>query len=405
LTFGTSSIILTTEFRKKKRLSPRGVRNLGKDTIVENGKRERIIDVDVHVDDPPQALAPYCEMPWRKSLELLGKTPQRYLDIPGYSPAMRIDPPIPGGHPRQSAHSAREMREGLDEIGVTEAVLLPDNLLLFATIANIEYATALSHAYNRWLVAEWLHENNGFYGAIMACPQNPEDSAREIERYAGTKGVAAVYLPTAGVNPLWGSRKYDRILAAAQDAGLPVMLHSVTLISPAFPANMDQFENSWAKQVLSHCFSMMANMVSLMHTGAPVRFPNLKIVFTEAGVSWAPTMMWRMDRYYREFRRIVPFLEEPPSFYMKRQMWFATQPFEEPDVPEHLIETMSHYGGIERTLFASDWPHHDFDHPRALAALPLTPEQRRRIMSENAVDLFKLPAAAPSKAALQAAAH
>ncbi len=354
----------------------------------------RVVDVDVHVDDPPQALAPYCAMPWRKSLELLAQTPQRYLDIPGYSPAMRIDPPIPGGHPRQSARSPKEMREGLDSIGVDDAILLPDHFLLFATLANIEYATALSHAYNRWLTTEWLHEGNGFHGAVMACPQNPEDSAKEIERYAGTKGIVAVYLPTAGVNPLWGHRKYDRILAAAEAADLPVILHSVTLISPAFPANMDQFENSWAKQIISHPFAMMANLVSLMHSGVPARYPKLKIVFTEAGISWVPVMMWRMDRYHQEFRRIVPFLEERPSEYMKRQMWFCTQPLDEPDTPAHLVETMQHYGGEDHTVFASDWPHHDFDHPRALMKLPFTAEQRRKVMGENAVKLFKLPATA-----------
>ncbi|WP_410712210.1 hypothetical protein [Bradyrhizobium sp. BEA-2-5] len=38
-----------------------------------------------------------------------------------------------------------------------------------------------------------------------------------------------------------------------------------------------------------------------------------------------------------------------------------------------------------------DWPHHDFDHPRSLARLPLTPEQRSKIMGENALSLFKLP--------------
>src|SRR3712207_8594954 len=46
---------------------------------------------------------------------------------------------------------------------------------------------------------EWLTKADGLYGALLACPQNPEDSAREIERYAREEKVAAVYLPTAGV--------------------------------------------------------------------------------------------------------------------------------------------------------------------------------------------------------------
>lgn len=40
----------------------------------------RAVDVDIHVNDTPQAVAPYCEMRWRKSLEHSGRMPQRYLD-------------------------------------------------------------------------------------------------------------------------------------------------------------------------------------------------------------------------------------------------------------------------------------------------------------------------------------
>ena len=354
-------------------------------------KREPIIDCDVHVTDLPQALAPYCEMPWRKSLEMLGKAPQRYLDIPGWSPSMRALAPIPGGHPPRSVHNAKEMREELDMIGVDHGILLPDHLLFFATLPNTEYATVLSHAYNRWLVSEWLHPGNNLWGAILACPQNPQDSAKEIERYATTPGIKAIYLPTAGVNPLWGHRNYDPILAAAEAADLPVILHSVTVISSAFPTQLDQFENQFGRAVLGHAFAMMANMCSMMHTGVPARYPKLKIVFTEAGIAWVPLMMWRMDRYHAEWRRTVPFLEERPSDYMKRQMWFATQPMEEPDLPAHMVETINHYDGMDRTLFASDWPHHDFDHPRSLIKWPLTHEQRQKIMWKNAAALFKLP--------------
>jgi predicted TIM-barrel fold metal-dependent hydrolase len=358
----------------------------------------RVVDVDVHVDDTPQALAPYCAMPWRKSLEMLGETPHRYLDIPGYSPNVSAYPPIPGGHPKRSVRNAEEMRSGLDMLGIDDAVLLPDHLLLFATLPNIEWATEISHAYNRWLTAEWLRPGNGLHGAIMACPQNPEDSAKEIARYADTPGVVAVYLPTAAINPLWGHRRYEPILAAIAETGLPAILHSVSVISPAFPTQMEQFENGFAKQIIGHSFAMMANLVSLMHTGVPARYPNLKFVFTEAGISWVPSMMWRMDRYFNEYRRLVPFLEERPSEYMKRQMWFATQPLEEPDDNAHFVQTMLHFGGEDRTVFASDWPHHDFDHPDALLTLPLSPQQRRKVMGENAASLFRLPALAEQTA-------
>ncbi len=49
----------------------------------------------------------------------------------------------------------------------------------------------------------------------------------------------------------------------------------------------------------------------------------------------------------------MPFLEEEPSDYIKRQMWFATQPLEEPDDPRDLVEQIRQCGGAQRVMFAS----------------------------------------------------
>jgi len=345
-----------------------------------------IVDADVHVHDTPAALAPYIAPAWRPSLDTLAQMPSRYLDVPGFAPALKLDPPIPGGHPYRSVPTAIEMRDGLAALGIEIGILFPDHLLLFATIPNREYATELARAYNRWLTSEWLDEP-GLYGAVLAIPQDPAESAREILAHAQNPKIAAVFLPTAGVNPLWGHRQYDPIFQAAQDAGLPVVLHSVTTVTPAFPCQLEQFENHFARQVLSHSFAMMANLVSLIHSGVPARYPGLKIVFTEAGVGWVPYMTWRLDRYHAEYRRTVPILEERPSTYIRRQMWFATQPVEEPDDPEHLADTIR-LVGPDRVVFASDWPHHDFDHPKAIQTLPLPPDQKRAILSGNALAAF-----------------
>ncbi len=354
-----------------------------------------VVDADVHIGDTPGALAPYCDAPWRRSLEHLAGVPARYLDIPGFAPKLSLDPPFPGGFNLRSVGSAAQMRDELAALGIDLGIVFPDNLLLIAQLPNENYAAALARAYNRWLVEEWLHEP-ALYGALIAVPQDPADAAREIARHAGNHKVVAVYLPTSGVYPLWGHRKYDPIFAAAQEAGLPVMLHSVSAVSPVFPFNIEQFDTALARHTISHCFAMMANMIDLITTGVPVRFPRLKICFTEAGVSWVPFIMWRLDKEYNESRREVPFLQDRPSVYIK-QMYFATQPIEEPENGKDLVAMMQLFGGEDRVLFASDWPHHDFDHPRQVFDLPLSPAAKRKIMGENALGLFGIPA--PSKQA------
>ncbi len=45
-----------------------------------------IVDADVHVHESPGALAPYCDPPWDVALRAVADVPERYLDIPGFSP-------------------------------------------------------------------------------------------------------------------------------------------------------------------------------------------------------------------------------------------------------------------------------------------------------------------------------
>ena len=44
--------------------------------------------------------------------------------------------------------------------------------------------------------------------------------------------------------------------------------------------------------------------------------------------------------------------------------------------------------GDETVMFASDWPHHDFDHPRKLRSFHLSETRKRKIFSENALAFF-----------------
>jgi hypothetical protein len=49
----------------------------------------------------------------------------------------------------------------------------------------------------------------------------------------------------------------------------------------------------------------------------------------EAGISWMPFLMMRLDKEFSEGRRVVPFLKRRPSEYL-RDVRVGTQPIEEP---------------------------------------------------------------------------
>ncbi|WP_245602711.1 amidohydrolase family protein [Solirubrobacter soli] len=353
-----------------------------------------IVDADVHVHESPGALAPYCDPPWDVALRTVAGVPERYLDIPGFSPGGdgTLTARFPSSHEAtRMVHTPAQMAAELGELHIDLAVLFPDHLLKIAVLPQAAYAAALARAYNEWLVEEWTSRHASLLAAIVACPQDPADAAREIARYADSESVVAVYLPCAGLDPLWGDRRYDPIFDAAQNAGFPVMLHAVTVTSPVFPFNNHGFDTEFARHSTSHTFSIMANIISMVSTGVVVRFPELRIAVTEAGISWMPFVCNRLDKEYLERRREVPFLTERPSHYVKR-IYVATQPVEEPENLRDLVTLMELYDGEDTTIFASDWPHHDFDHPRKVNQIPFTDTVRRKVFGENALSLLRIGA-------------
>lgn len=349
-----------------------------------------IVDGDVHVHEQPAELAEYAPDPWDVALRHIATIPERYMDLPGLSPNGELGIPFPGGLERDMlVTDAAQMRRELDELHVDRAIIFPDHLLMLAKLPNADWAASLARAYNQWLEERWLAEDETLLGAIVVAPQDPEGSAADIRRRAGRRGWCCVYLPACAVDPLYGNRRYNPIYEAACEVGLPVVLHSVTTVHPTFPFQLQVFETATARHSVAHPWSMMANLTSMLETGVFVRYPELKVAVMEAGMSWMPFLLMRLDKEFSEKRRDLSILKKRPSEYL-RDVWVGTQPIEEPVDRRDILKVMELFDGDNKLVFASDWPHHDFDHPQYVAGLPFSDEVRRKVMGLNAADLFGL---------------
>ena len=222
------------------------------------------------------------------------------------------------------------MRRELDDAARDEAVLFPDHLLSLAMVRDPAFAVALARAYNDWLADRWLRHEPTLRGAIVIAAAGSGAGAAEIRKHAGNPGYVCAYLPASGLKTLYGHERYDPVYDAAQETGLPVAIHSVEAVYPVFPFQLEQFRTALAVHALAHPLAMVANLVSMLETGVPVRFPELGIAFMEAGTGWVPWIANRLDKEYIERRREVPLLQERPSHYMRR-FRYGTQPIEEPE--------------------------------------------------------------------------
>ena len=128
---------------------------------------------------------------------------------------------------------------------------------------------------------------------------------------------------------------------------------------------------------------MQNTVTSLVFEGVFERFPKLKVVLIEGGFAWAPALCWRMDKHWERMRAETPHVKRPPSEYVREQVWFTTQPIEEPENPQHLAEVIE-WLGWDRLMFSTDYPHWDFDHPQHAFKFAMTEAQKSKVFRDNA---------------------
>jgi uncharacterized protein len=109
----------------------------------------------------------------------------------------------------------------------------------------------------------------------------------------------------------------------------------------------------------------------------PRALPKAKPIWVESGLAWVPFLMQRLDDQYLMRPSEAPQLRRLPSEYLRDNCWYTSQPMETTNL-KALQVTMEMINAETQLLFASDWPHFDFDLPGAIIDLPFLSEQAKR---------------------------
>lgn len=363
----------------------------------------RRVDCDIHpvFSGGLRDLMPYLTADWQARFGMTGpvETDQfggrreasidtpRNLNIAPVTGPFRKDSVPPGGGLPASDPAFLGVHH-LDAHGIDRGLLVGQNMLTIGAYPQADHATALASAYNDWIEEHWLESDSRYRGTIVVATQDPAAAAAEVRRCA-ERSDRWVGVMLSLQNRMMGDPYYHPVYAEAERQGLPICVH-ISGVEGAFPQSpplpagvpATYFE---VKTIYTTVYQ--ANLVSMVVRGIFERFPGLKLAMIECGIGWVPEILWRMDTNWKALREETPWVKRLPSEYVYDHVRFTSQPFIEPPSPKQ-VRDFCEMIQVERILmFASDYPHYDFDDPaRTLIQIPK--EARRAVEAETALEFF-----------------
>ena len=354
------------------------------------GIKTAIADCDIHPARKGglKDLYPYLAKRWHEHLEVYGKHPyQGMMEGPPYPKAQpnasRRDAYPPEGGQQGSSLSFMQQQH-LDPNNVALGVLCP--LQTGQGIRNQDLSAASGDRVNDWQIAEWTSKDSRLKGSIVVANEDGPAAAAEIRKWAGNKNFVQVLLLSRNVEPL-GQRRYWPIYDAAAEAGLPVGIHAFGF--GGNPITASGWPSYYIEEMVGHSQCQQTALASLVLEGVFERHPGLKMVMIEAGFGWAPSLSWRLDKSWQRMRSEVPHVKRPPSEYIRDHIYWTTQPMEDPERRDHLFDVID-WVGWDKLLFATDYPHWDFDEPSRVLPPGVSDANSRRSISDNARKLYGL---------------
>ena len=289
---------------------------------------------------------------------------------------------LDGMHPTR-ATVLRSMRS----IGIDYSVLFPTAMLTLGLSPQVEVEVALAQGFNRWLVRDVIPDEGPIKTMLYLPIGDPDASVALIEELGEASNVIGFLITCVRNQPLHENR-FVKVFAALNERRLPLAFHSGPHWSEE---SFRQFNRFISAHALGFPFFAMCQMTNWIYSGLAERFPSVTPIFMEAGIAWLPFMVGRLDNEYRLRSSEAPLLTKMPSDYI-RDFYYTSQPLDVIENQHHMQAIMEMFDGENHLLYASDFPHQDFDLPSTIWDMSfLSEDARRKILGGNAARLFNLP--------------
>jgi predicted TIM-barrel fold metal-dependent hydrolase len=349
-----------------------------------------VIDCDLHhARRSDEELLDYLPSAWREYVlgpGQAGPVPLTVRDgYPNPHGFMRADTYPDDGPPGSDLDLIE--RQLLGPCGTRRAVLTYGDDMHVSGHHNPYFATVLARALNDWTIERWLDADSRFAGSIVVACQLPEEAAKEIRRLADEPRMVQVLLGDNPTKQPFGHPIFHPIYEAAAETGRPIAIHAGANDWANPPSTGGGTASTYLEVHTLWPQAVQTHLVSFVAHGVFEKFPSLRLLLVETGAAWIGPLLWRFDTEFKGLRREVPWLRKLPSEYVAEHVWVTTQPLELSPRREQAIEALSWFGGEDRLVFSSDYPHWDADDLDYLRQR-LPASWHDKVFRENAMKLY-----------------
>jgi predicted TIM-barrel fold metal-dependent hydrolase len=365
-----------------------------------------VVDIDSHhyENECYDEFLPFIENDVLRQLVLAGRAKGRQALMPTQVSFQDMGGRITRYPLRASEKTSGKLRDvelgqrWMDAMSVDYACLFPTLLLSIGLHPSTEMEVELTWAYNRWLTEQVLPQADGRYYSMLSLPfSEPDEALRQVETFGGRAHVTGFMITAVRSLPVHHN-SCMKVYRAMEERGLALCFHSAINIGEPVFKSLNRFASVHA---LGFPFYNILHMTNWITNGLGERFPKLPVIWIEGGLAWVPFLMQRLDHEFMLRSSEYPLLKKKPSDYM-RDMYYASQPLERVDAAA-LECTFRMINAETQLLYASDYPHWDFDLPSTIWDLAFLSEKaKHNILGGTAARLFGLkPRNAQQRANLQ----
>lgn len=335
----------------------------------------RAIDVDVHPVVPGmKALIPYLDEFWADQVVERGITT---LTSQSYPPNV---PKTAREDWKQASSLADLQAQLLDPYGIETAICTP--LYGVQLPFNADMARAFARALNDWTRAEWLERDARLRGSIILPMHDPEHCVEEIERLAPDRRFVQAMILVMGETPP-GRRHHWKVYEALVKHKLPLAIHAGS--SFRHPVTSVGWPSTYLEEYCANAQGFQSALGNMITEGVLSKFPELKIVLLESGVTWLMPFLYRLQRTWKATRFEIPWVDVPPIQLVRHSVRLSCQPFDAP--PEVVPRVLDMLGSDDMLLWASDWPHWQYDGEEAIP--PGIPDSLLpKLLRDNALNTY-----------------